>query len=61
MGREEQLEEREVLGSIFPDEITGETSAPFQQNIQINPSLPGIRYLRDLFPCIDSIGCAWSK
>jgi hypothetical protein len=23
MGREEQVEEREVLDSIFPDEITG--------------------------------------
>lgn len=23
MGREEQIEEREVLNSIFPDEITG--------------------------------------
>ncbi len=23
MGREEQIEERDVLGSIFPDEITG--------------------------------------
>ena len=25
MGREEQIEEREVLDSIFPDEITGES------------------------------------
>lgn len=25
MGREDQQEEREVLDSIFPDEITGET------------------------------------
>ena len=24
MGREDQIEEREVLDSIFPDEITGE-------------------------------------
>lgn len=24
MGREEQIEEREVLDSIFPEEITGE-------------------------------------
>lgn len=24
MGREDQVEEREVLDSIFPDEITGE-------------------------------------
>lgn len=23
MGREEQAEEKEILGSIFPDEITG--------------------------------------
>ena len=28
MGREEQIEEREVLDSIFPDEITGEISMP---------------------------------
>lgn len=27
MGREEQTEEREVLDSIFPDEITGPLSA----------------------------------
>lgn len=26
MGREEQIEEREVLDSIFPDEITGQLS-----------------------------------
>jgi hypothetical protein len=25
MGREEQIEEREVLDSIFPDEITGKS------------------------------------
>ncbi len=25
MGREEQIEEREVLESIFPDEITGDS------------------------------------
>lgn len=29
MGREEQIEEREVLESIFPDEITGESSFCF--------------------------------
>ncbi|KAL8992203.1 MAG: hypothetical protein Q9169_007281, partial [Polycauliona sp. 2 TL-2023] len=28
MGREEQIEEREVLDSIFPDEITGKNFAP---------------------------------
>ena len=28
MGREEQIEEREVLDSIFPDEITGELLVP---------------------------------
>ena len=28
MGREEQIEEREVLDSIFPDEITGSLSPP---------------------------------
>ena len=27
MGREEQIEEREVLESIFPDEITGDFSS----------------------------------
>jgi hypothetical protein len=26
MGREDQIEEREVLDSIFPDEITGTTA-----------------------------------
>lgn len=26
MGRDEQIEEREVLDSIFPDEITGEAT-----------------------------------
>ena len=28
MGREEQIEEREVLDSIFPDEITGRYPSP---------------------------------
>jgi len=28
MGREEQVEEREVLESIFPEEITGERCHP---------------------------------
>ena len=28
MGREEQIEEREVLDSIFPDEITGKLCCP---------------------------------
>lgn len=28
MGREEQIEEREVLDSIFPDEITGKSLYP---------------------------------
>ena len=28
MGREEQIEEREVLDSIFPDEITGQYPSP---------------------------------
>ena len=28
MGREEQIEEREVLDSIFPDEITGQCPSP---------------------------------
>lgn len=28
MGREEQIEEREVLDSIFPDEITGTVPSP---------------------------------
>ena len=27
MGQEEQVEEREVLDSIFPDEITGDDSS----------------------------------
>ena len=28
MGREEQIEEREVLDAIFPDEITGQRFSP---------------------------------
>jgi hypothetical protein len=33
MGREEQIEEREVLSCIFPDEITGATptGTPFHE------------------------------
>lgn len=33
MGREEQIEEREVLDSIFPDEITGGFYTPSTVNI----------------------------
>lgn len=29
MGREDQIEEREVLDSIFPEEITGKKAAPY--------------------------------
>jgi hypothetical protein len=33
MGREEQAEEREVLDSIFPDEITGMTNSIRKDNV----------------------------
>ena len=33
MGREEQIEEREVLDSIFPDEIVGKTVPVFMKNV----------------------------
>jgi hypothetical protein len=29
MGRDEQIEEREVLDSIFPEEITGKLASKF--------------------------------
>ncbi|KAL9047153.1 MAG: hypothetical protein Q9206_006881 [Seirophora lacunosa] len=38
MGREEQIEEREVLDSIFPDEITDINETSFR--IAIEPDIP---------------------
>ena len=52
MGREEQIEEREVLDSIFPDEITGELFAPSG----IQPlTVTLIRYFGDLIQSFHSI------
>ena len=36
MGREEQQEEREVLDSIFPDEITDVTEHEFRLSIKLD-------------------------
>ncbi|KAI9767268.1 MAG: hypothetical protein M1840_005868 [Geoglossum simile] len=36
MGREEQTEEREVLGSIFPDEITDVSETDFRISIELD-------------------------
>ena len=53
MGREEQIEEREVLDSIFPDEITGEPLVPSR----IQPrTLTLFRYLGNLVQNLHSIG-----
>ena len=54
MGREEQIEEREVLDSIFPEEITGELLAPSG----IHPLTPALfRYFGDLIQSFHSIRC----
>lgn len=54
MGREEQIEEREVLDSIFPDEITGKPLVP----LATRPlTLALFRYLGDLIQNLHSIGC----
>ncbi|KAI0599348.1 RWD-domain-containing protein [Biscogniauxia sp. FL1348] len=37
MGREEQVEEREVLDSIFPDEITDISDTEYRITIKLNP------------------------
>ncbi|KAI1436592.1 RWD-domain-containing protein [Xylaria sp. CBS 124048] len=37
MGREEQIEEREVLSSIFPDEITDVSDTEYRIAIKLNP------------------------
>lgn len=54
MGREEQIEEREVLDSIFPDEITGELLVPSATHAL---TLALFRYLGDLVQSLHSIGC----
>ncbi|KAI1634334.1 RWD-domain-containing protein [Biscogniauxia mediterranea] len=38
MGREEQVEEREVLDSIFPEEITDISDTEYRITIKINPA-----------------------
>ena len=54
MGREEQIEEREVLDSIFPDEITGGLFVP----PGIHPlTVTLIRYIGDLIQSFHSIRC----
>lgn len=54
MGREEQIEEREVLDSIFPDEITGELLVP----LRTHPlTLALFRYFGDLIQNFHSIRC----
>ena len=45
MGREEQIEEREVLDSIFPDEITGPSIVPSYQCLTTHSVF---RYFRNL-------------
>ena len=37
MGREEQIEEREVLDSIFPDEITGKPPYVVPKRFRLTP------------------------
>ena len=63
MGREEQIEEREVLDSIFPDEITGESfslSLSLCSRVRI-VTCPCIRYFRDIVPYLDSTRCPRSR
>ena len=50
MGREEQTEEREVLDSIFPDEITGSLPSyyPISQTNSLTPR--NNRHLRNRIP-----------
>lgn len=43
MGQEEQIEEREVLDSIFPDEITGASSFPIPA-FSVPPTSPPSKY-----------------
>jgi hypothetical protein len=40
MGREEQVEEREVLDSIFPEEITGWASAVLIRSCDLECTQP---------------------
>ena len=54
MGREEQIEEREVLDSIFPDEITGKLLGPSSIHSLI---VTLIRYFGDLIQSFHSIRC----
>ena len=54
MGREEQIEEREVLDSIFPDEITGELLVPLGTH---SLTLALFRYFGDLIQNFHSIRC----
>ncbi len=46
MGKEEQVEEREVLDSIFPDEITGRITATL--GVRFMPNRPKISPTRPI-------------
>ena len=57
MGRDEQIEEREVLDSIFPEEITGAHDLLFLEVVMTDHCV--CRYFRNLLPNINSTGhCA---
>ena len=57
MGIEEQKEEREVLDSIFPDEITGSLSSASGTCEQKYLTLPPNRHLGHFVPDIHNTGC----
>lgn len=58
MGREEQIEEREVLESIFPNEIAGKLVLSQRNLAELTFSCS--RCLGHLLPRIDSIRRAWT-
>lgn len=62
MGLEEQREERDVLESIFPDEITGEVFPFLTAHPRPNTDFLS-RYLRHRVSNIHSVGChpAWRR
>ncbi len=62
MGRDEQREERDVLDSIFPEEITGKSLRPHRWVYVcylefIADFLDAYRYIRHCIPNQNSIGC----
>lgn len=58
MGREEQIEEREVLDSIFPDEIIGQSEEAVAIGLA---DFVCFRCLGRLLPSVDSTGCVWAR